>query len=96
MQVQKSLKRYFFALMKKGETQVRDEILMDLIIHRMKELRSERGFTQEYVVENTGLNISQYEAKRNYPSLLSLSKLCNFYNITLSDFFSTLEYPRKK
>ena len=73
-----------------------DAKLLELISKRMKELREERGYTQEYVVDHTGLNIPQHEAKITYPSLISISVLCEFYNITVSDFFKSIHYPPTK
>ena len=83
-------------IMKKGEPQRSDEKLMGLMIERMKALRSKHGYSQEYVIEHTKLNISQYEAGLNYPSLVSLTNLCKFYKITLAEFFAPLNYPPKE
>lgn len=96
MQAQKCKKGYFFAKMKKGQPKRTDDRLMRLTLERMKELRAERGFSQEYVVERTKLNLSQYEAGINSPSLDSLSILCKFYGITLAEFFDPLNYPPKE
>ena len=73
-----------------------DDELMKLIIGRLKELRSELNYSQEYVIEHTKLNISQYEANIYSPSLTSLSILCKFYHITLSEFFAPIYYPPKE
>jgi len=62
----------------------------------MKELRSECGYSQEYVIERTKLNIAQYEAKIRMPALDSLSILCKFYGITLGEFFAPMNYPSEK
>ena len=82
--------------MEKGQPRRTDEKLAQLIVGRMKELRSERGYSQEYVVERTKLNLSQYEAGINSPSLDSLAILCKFYNITLDEFFAPMNYPTKE
>jgi|GEM_PF-489821 DNA-binding helix-turn-helix protein len=85
-----------FCIMKKQARKRTDAKLLELISKRMKELREERGYTQEYVVDHTGLNIPQHEAKITYPSLVSISVLCEFYNITVSDFFKSIHYPPTK
>jgi len=82
--------------MKKGQPKQTDDELLRLVVERMKELRYERGYSQEYVIERTKLNLSQYEAKIHVPSLDSLSRLCQFYNITLDEFFDPIKYPVKK
>ena len=50
---------------------------------------------QEFVVEHTKLNLPQYEAKHYIPSLDSLTILCKFYEITLNEFFASIDYPPK-
>lgn len=68
--------------------------MTELIAGRLKELRSARKYTQEYVVEHTKLNLPQYEAKHYTPSLDSLAILCKFYEITLDEFFKGMDYPK--
>ncbi len=82
--------------MKKPAPRRTDDKLLELIAERMKELRKERGYTQEFVVERTGLKLPEHEAKSAFPSLVSISVLCEFYNITVSDFFKSIHYPPTK
>lgn len=56
-------KAIFLQNMKKGQPKQTDDELLRLVVERMKELRYERGYSQEYVIERTKLNLSQYEAK---------------------------------
>jgi len=94
--VQKITKRSNFVLVKKGQPKRRDAALMELIAERLKELRSERGYSQEFVIERTKLNLPQYEAKHYPPTLDSLAILCKFYNIALDEFFAPMNYPPKE
>ncbi len=55
-----------------------------------------RGFSQEYVIEHTGLDIFHFENGTKKPTTTSLSILCKFYHITLGEFFTPLEYPPKE
>ena len=48
----------------------RDTMLLEAIAGRLKELRAEKGVSQETVYEDTGVH-----------------KLCNYYGITLKEFF---------
>lgn len=43
--------------MKKGQPKRRDVALMELIAERLKELRSARGYSQEFVVELSLIHI---------------------------------------
>ena len=82
--------------MKSREPKRTDEKLAELILFRMKELRSAHGFSQEYVIEHTGLDIFHFENGTKKPTTTSLSILCKFYKITLGEFFTPLEYPPKE
>ena len=71
----------------KRKKQRRDEILLQKIVLRIKELRSIHGHTQEKLKEATGLN---------FPNLTSIAIICRYYNISLDEFFAPMEYPPKK
>lgn len=66
-----------------------------MIILRMKEMRKNYGHSQEYVYENTGLDIAHIEVGRVVPSVISLAIFCEFYGITLDEFFAPMKYPPK-
>ena len=76
--------------------QRRDEILLQKIVLRIKELRSIHGHTQEKLKEATGLNIPNLETGENFPNLTSIAIICRYYNISLDEFFAPMEYPPKK
>lgn len=69
---------------------------MDLVAGRMRQLRDEHNYTQEYLIDHTRLDIAHYEAGQSFPSLFSISILCKFYNITLDEFFAPMNYPSKE
>lgn len=73
-----------------------DEILTGMIIQRMKDLRNSHKHSQEYVVENTKLDIPHFENGSYVPSVVSLSIFCKFYNLTLDEFFAPMNYPPKE
>ena len=80
----------------KRKKQRRDEIHLQKIVLRIKELRSIHGHTQEKLKEATGLNISNLETGENFPNLTSIAIICRYYNISLDEFFAPMEYPPKK
>ena len=53
----------------------------------MREIREQHDHTQEYLSNNTHLKIWDYESEQKFPSLGSISKFCEFYDISLEDFF---------
>ncbi|WP_300868823.1 helix-turn-helix transcriptional regulator [uncultured Alistipes sp.] len=81
--------------MKSRKPKRTDKKLSELIAIRMKELRAVHGFSQEDLIEHTGLDIFHFENGSKNPTTISLSSLCRFYNITLSEFFEPMNYPPK-
>ena len=58
---------------------------MEKIITRIKELREEKGITQKQLGEVLGFcrnTISQYETAVNEPSLLTIKKLCDYFEVS--------------
>lgn len=70
-------------------------ILVSLISQRIREIRERHNHTQEYVSNNTRLNIWHYESQQQFPTLESITKFCKFYNISLKTFFGEMNYPEE-
>ena len=54
---------------------------------RVKELREQKGITQEDFYNDTGINVGRIERAINNLSITTLDKICNYFDITLKDFF---------
>lgn len=65
----------------------RDTTLLEAIANRLKALRVAKGVSQETVYEDTGIHIGKIETARYNITVSTLSKLCNYYGITLKEFF---------
>ena len=63
----------------------------EAIAGRLKELRIAKGVSQETVYEDTGIHIGKIETARYNITVSTLSRLCNYYGITLKEFFDTLD-----
>ena len=74
----------------------KDKEFAEMIARRIQQLRHEHNYSQEYVIDKIHLDIHRYETGRTIPLLMSISKICEFYNITLGEFFAPLNYPPKK
>ena len=87
---------HLFAQMKKGQPKRTNLEIRRIIADRLRELRS--GQSQEKVIEPTKLNLSQYEALLRTPSLGSIYILCEYFGITLREFFDVegFDIPSKK
>ena len=70
--------------------QLRDDILLKKIALRLKTLREEKGLSQEELYNETDIHIGRIETARNNISISTLSALCNYFEISLSDFFKKL------
>lgn len=79
--------------MKQKKPKRTDEKLAQYIVSRMKQLRREHDFSQEYIIEKTKLDIFHFESGAKFPTLTSLTILCRFYGISLREFFSESDYP---
>lgn len=71
-----------------------NDTLLRSIAHRLKQLRIERGYTQEVVTDQTGVNVGLYEVGTTNITVVLLTVLCNFYNISLEDFFHDIDYEK--
>lgn len=65
---------------------------------RVRELRAERGFSQEQLAleaEITAAYLSQIERDERNPTVRMIAKLCAVLDVSLSEFFAPEEYERE-
>jgi len=67
--------------------QIKDEILLQKIAARLKSLRVKKGESQEEIYNQTDIHIARIETAKVNISVSTLSKLCSYFGITLSQFF---------
>ena len=84
----------FVHMAKKGKKYI-DPALAEMVALRIKELRDQYGHTQEFLIDKVGLGINRYAMLERVPTLMSLHKICTFYDITLSEFFMPINLPPK-
>lgn len=71
--------------------QIRDTRLLQKIALVIKELRDKKGLTQEDVYNETNIHIGRIETAKANLSVSTLSSLCKYFKIKLSDFFEMIE-----
>lgn len=71
--------------------QFRDDKLLIRIAKGIKDLREERGLSQETVYHELEVHIARVETAKINVSVSTLSKLCGYFGITLSEFFKRIE-----
>ncbi|TVZ09954.1 helix-turn-helix protein [Cellulophaga sp. RHA_52] len=65
----------------------RNDILIQKICTQLKQMRERKALTQEDVYNDTGIHISRIETARVNITVSTLSSLCDYYQMKLSDFF---------
>lgn len=71
--------------------QIKNPTLLLSISQRIKELRSKQGVTQEVFYNDTNIHIARIEQGQLNVSVSTLSVICKYLNISLSDFFLFLD-----
>ena len=64
----------------------KEQLLVNLA-KRVKELRRIKGVTQEEALHDTGIQFSRIEQGKRDVQLSTLKKLCQYFEISLNDFF---------
>lgn len=54
---------------------------------RIKQLREEKGISQETFYIDTDIHIARIEAGKSNITISTLSDICKYFNISISDFF---------
>ena len=73
-----------------GKGQLKNDELIKQIVLLIKQLREERGLTQEDVYNDTGIHISRIETARVNVSISTLQALADYFELTLESFFQRI------
>jgi transcriptional regulator with XRE-family HTH domain len=73
-----------------GTEQLKNQELIDQIVAKLKQLRTERGLTQEDVYNDTGIHIARIETGKVNISISTLAALASYFNISLEVFFQNI------
>lgn len=68
-----------------------DPVLLQNISTRIRQLREERNLTQRDVLTDTGILVSRIEMGKRDVSVSTISKLCQYFGITLEEFFKGIK-----
>lgn len=75
--------------------QYQDEALLKIIILTLKEVRKSRGITLETFYFDTGIHLARIEQGKTNITISTLSKICNYFEISLVEFFQIVETKMK-
>lgn len=73
-----------------GKQYVDKELLNDLIIV-FKTLREQQNVTLETFYFDTGIHLARIEQGKTNITISTLSQICQYFNISLKDFFTLAE-----
>ena len=71
--------------------QIKDKKLLQKISIVIKQLRQENELTQEDVYNETNIHIGRIETANSNLSVSTLSALCKYFDIKVSEFFKLVE-----
>lgn len=57
------------------------------IARKLKQIRQEKGLSQEYVYLETEVHVGRVESGKVNISVVTLSILCDYYGVILEEFF---------
>ncbi len=76
-------------------SQCRDPRLLVNIALALKSLREAKKLTQEEVFNELKIHIGRIETGKTNISISTLQAICDFYDISLKDFFSISDFNSK-
>lgn len=67
-----------------------NEKLVRKVAYELRAIRKSRGLTQETVCNDTGIHAGRVEMGKLNITISTLSRLCDYYGVSLQDFFKEL------
>lgn len=67
--------------------QLRDPILIQKVVDKIKKLRQQNGITLEQFYNDTNIHLSRIESSKVNISISTLSAICKYFGLSLAEFF---------
>ena len=71
--------------------QSKDDILLKKIALCIKQIRESTAITLDDFYVDTGIHLARIEQGKTNISISTLSSICNYFNISLKEFFNLIE-----
>lgn len=71
--------------------QYRDKELLQRIAVVLKQLRDEKGLVQLEVIDESKVHVGRIETAKANPTVSTISLLCEYYQITMAEFFKRVD-----
>ena len=75
--------------------QYQDKAIITNVVRCIKDLRQQKSITLEIFYFDTGIHLARIEQGKQNITISTLSKICNYFEISLSDFFLIVEKSNK-
>lgn len=64
-----------------------EKAILTSLAKRVKELRNQKGVTQEQAYNDTGIHFGRIEQGKRDASFITLNKICSYFEVSLHEFF---------
>ncbi|MBL0739880.1 helix-turn-helix domain-containing protein [Chryseolinea lacunae] len=64
----------------------KDTELVEKVVAKIKKIREQRGISQSQFLSDTGIHIARIESEHRDISITTLSRICNYFGVTMQDF----------
>jgi transcriptional regulator with XRE-family HTH domain len=71
--------------------QLQNNDLLEKIVVCIKDIRKSKNITLEVFYNDTGIHLARIEQGKQNITIATLSKICEYFEMPLSDFFLLLE-----
>jgi len=68
-----------------------NKILVSKIANQIKQLRENKGISQEMFYIDTDIHIGRIESGKSNITVSTLSEICEYFGISLADFFKEID-----
>lgn len=67
-----------------------DSSIIESVSDKIKQLRESKGISQETFYIDTDIHIARIESGKSNITISTLSDICKYFNISLSEFFKDI------
>ncbi len=67
---------------------IRNQVLVDQIALRIKQIREAKGVTLEVFYNDTSIHLARIETGKVNLTVSTLEAVCNYFQVSLTEFFS--------
>jgi transcriptional regulator with XRE-family HTH domain len=70
--------------------QLRDEILLNKVVNRIKKIREDNDVTLEKFYKDTNINLARIESTKANITISTLCAICKYFNVSMAELLKGL------